>query len=166
MAALDLPPNMRPPVCLRYAMWCFAASVTIKYESCQQLFYERARKYVQMDEMKGRGEGFVTLAHCQCWSLIGGYEFKVMYFPRAWMSVGRAIRLAQMLGLQRLDSAGVDAKPALLPPRDWIEQEERRRTFWLAFCQDRYASIGTGWPTTIEESDVCLLIQKSHLRGH
>jgi hypothetical protein len=35
-----------------------------------------------------------------------------------------------------------------------ISREERRRTFWIAFCQDRYASIGTGWPMTIDEKDV------------
>lgn len=77
-----------------------------------------------------------------------------MYFPRAWQSVGRAIRLAQMMGLHRLDGAGLAVKQALAPPRDWTDREERRRTFWMAYCADRYASIGTGWPMVVEDRDV------------
>ncbi|KAI9674756.1 MAG: hypothetical protein M1817_001660 [Caeruleum heppii] len=154
LAAMDLGPTMRPPVCLRYAIWCSAASVMDKYMNLQELFYQRARKYIEMDEMKGHGEQIITIAHSQCWTLIANYEFKLMYFPRAWVSVGRGIRLAQMLGLHRLDGSGLDVKQCLPAPRDWTEKEERRRTFWMAFCEDRYASIGTGWPMTIEEKDI------------
>ncbi|KAK4507248.1 hypothetical protein PRZ48_000983 [Zasmidium cellare] len=153
-AAMNLAPHMRPPVCLRYAMWANAAAVTDKFEGLQEHFYLRARKYIQQDEMKGHGESMITIAHCQTWALIATHEFKHMYFPRAWMSAGRSSRLAQMMGLHRLDGQGLDVKQCLPPPRDWTEREERRRTFWMAFCVDRYSSIGTGWPMTFEEGDV------------
>lgn len=58
------------------------------------------------------------------------------------------------IGLHRLDGAGLDVKQCLPPPKDWTEREERRRTFWMAFAEDRYASIGTGWPMTIDERDI------------
>ena len=58
------------------------------------------------------------------------------------------------MGLHRLDGTGLDVKECLPEPRDWTEREERRRTFWMAFCQDRYASIGTGWPMTFDERDI------------
>lgn len=58
------------------------------------------------------------------------------------------------IGLHRLDGSGLDVKQCLPPPKDWTELEERRRTFWMAFCEDRYASIGTGWPMTIDERDI------------
>ena len=58
------------------------------------------------------------------------------------------------MGLHRLDGTGLDVKECLPAPRDWTEREERRRTFWMAFCQDRYASIGTGWPMTFDERDI------------
>ncbi|KAF2472004.1 uncharacterized protein BDR25DRAFT_342046 [Lindgomyces ingoldianus] len=154
LAAMNLAPHMRPPVCLRYIMWTLAASVTDKYDVLQEHFYHRARKYAQMDEMKGHGESTITLGHCQSWILMATYEFKQMYFPRAWLSAGRAVRLAQMMQLHRLDGAGLDVKQCLPPPKDWTEREERRRTFWMAFCVDRYASIGTGWPMTIDERDI------------
>jgi hypothetical protein len=153
-AAMDLAPNMRPPVCLRYSMWTLAASITPEYSFLQEHFYARARKYIQMDEMKGHGESIVSVAHCQAWTLISLYEFKQMFFPRAWISCGRAARLAAMMSLNRLDGVGLDVKQTIPPPRDWTEREERRRTFWMAFTEDRYASIGTGWPMIFDERDV------------
>ncbi|KAJ5564823.1 hypothetical protein N7513_001065 [Penicillium frequentans] len=153
-ANLNLGPNLRPPICLRYMMWCHAASVTDKYFFLHTHFYQRARKYAEMDEMKGFGESIITLGHCQTWILIGSYEFRMIYFPRAWLSVGKATRLALMMGLNRLDGSGIDVKQSMLPPKDWTEREERRRVFWMAFCTDRYASIGTGWPLVIDEHDI------------
>lgn len=153
-AAMHLAPHARPPICLRYAMWANAAAVTDKYEGLQEHFYQRARKYIQQDEMRGHGENMITIAHSQTWVLLATYEFKMMFFPRAWMSSGRASRMTQMMGLHRLDGMGLDVKQCLPPPRDWTEREERRRTFWMSFCVDRYSSIGTGWPMVIEERDI------------
>ncbi|KAH0544945.1 hypothetical protein FGG08_000871 [Glutinoglossum americanum] len=161
LAAMNLAPLARPPVCLRYAIWALAASVEERYFNLQSHFYQRARKYLEETEMKGHGESMISVAYSQTWILIATYEFKLMYFPRAWMSTGRAIRLAQMMGLHRLDGAGLDVKQCLTPPRDWTEREERRRTFWLAFCIDRYASIGTGWPMTVEEKDILTMLPSS-----
>lgn len=153
-AAMHLAPHARPPICLRYAMWANSAAVTDKYEGLQEHFYQRARKYIQQDEMRGHGESMITVAHAQTWVLLATYEFKMMFFPRAWMSSGRASRMTQMMGLHRLDGTGLDVKQCLPPPRDWTEREERRRTFWMSFCVDRYSSIGTGWPMAIEERDI------------
>lgn len=153
-AAMNLAPHMRPPIALRYAMWALAAAVLDKYESLQEHFYSRARKYLQQDEMRGHGENIITVAHAQAWVLVSTFEFKMMYFPRAWMSAGRASRLALMMGLHRVDGFGLDVKQCLPPPRDNIDREERRRAFWMAFCVDRYSSIGTGWPMVIEEKDI------------
>lgn len=160
--SMNLAPDRRPPICLRYIMWCHAASITEKYMHHQDIFYRRARKYIELDEMKGQGEAFVSLAHAQTWILISAYEFKMMYFPRAWMSVGRAARMVLMMGLNRVDGVGLDVKQCLPPPKDWTEREERRRTFWMAYCIDRYASIGTGWPMTIDEKDImnCLPVSE------
>ncbi|KAI0530408.1 fungal-specific transcription factor domain-containing protein [Xylaria digitata] len=154
LAAMNLAPSQRPPVALRYAIWTLACSITDKYKDLKDLFYQRARKYVEADAIKGYGEHSITIAHCQTHVLLASYEFKMMYFPRAWMNTGAAVRLAQMIGLHRIDGNGLDVKQCLPPPRDWTEREERRRTFWMAFCEDRYASIGTGWPMTIDERDI------------
>ncbi|KAG5993417.1 hypothetical protein E4U52_001979 [Claviceps spartinae] len=154
LAAMNLAPNQRPPVCLRYAMWTMASSVTDKFANLKDLFYQRARKYVEADCLKGYGEHLISVAQCQTHILLAAYEMKMMYFPRTWINTGSAIRVAQMIGLHRLDGTGLDVKQCLPPPKDWTEREERRRTFWMAFCEDRYTSIGTGWPMTIDERDI------------
>ncbi|KAL2810462.1 fungal-specific transcription factor domain-containing protein [Aspergillus granulosus] len=154
MAAMDFAPNSRPPACLQYIIWCHAAAVSEKYSNLHALFYERARKYAEIDQMKGLGEHCLTLWHCQAWLLISCYEYKMMFFPRAWISTGVSARLAIMLGLHRLDGEGLEVKQCLAPPRDWVEKEERRRVFWMTFAVDRYASIGTGWPTGVDERDI------------
>lgn len=89
-------PNQRPPVCLRYAMWTMASSITDKYSDLKHLFYARARKYVEGDYVKGFGEHMISVAHCQAHILLACYEMKMMYFPRAWINTGCAVRLAQM----------------------------------------------------------------------
>lgn len=154
MASLNKSINQKPPVCLRYIMWAHACQVIPQYKSSAEQFYLKSRKYLEQDEMRGLGESFVSVAHAQTWCLVGSFEFKNMYFPRAWMSCGRAARLSFLLGLNRVDRESLEVKQALPPPRDWIEKEERRRTFWLAYCEDRYASIGTGWPMSIDERDI------------
>lgn len=69
-----------------------------------------------------------------------------MHFPRAWLSTGRAVRLSQMLGLQRLDGAGLEVKTCCAPPVDWTEKEERKRTFWMVFwvMKDLRAHLDSG----------------------
>lgn len=158
LSSLNLAPSMRPPIALRYAMWTLAASVCDEYFNLAPRFYQMARKYAEEQELRGHGETLVTVSAPQTWVMIATYEFKNMFFPRAWLSTGRAVRLAQMMGLYRIDGHGPDVKQCLQQPKDWTEKEERRRTFWLAFCVDRYASIGTGWPMSIEEKDVSFLI--------
>lgn len=154
LAAMNLAPNQRPPVALRYAMWTIASSITDRYMDLKDHFYQRARKYLELDYLKGHGEHIMSVGHAQAHILLASYEFKMMYFPRAWMNTGAGVRLCQMMGLHRLDGAGLDVKQCLPQPRDWTEREERRRTFWMAFCDDRYASIGTGWPMAVDEKDI------------
>jgi hypothetical protein len=153
LASMNLSGYAKPSISLRYAMWALAASTAESYKSLHLHFYARARKYAEADERVGR-QKFINIRHAQAWVLIGHYEFKMMMFPNAWLSTSRATRLTQMLGLHRLDGLGLDVKQSLPTPTDVSEKEERRRTFWMAFCMDRYAGVGTGWPLIVDERDV------------
>ncbi|KAK8055860.1 transcription factor SEF1 [Apiospora rasikravindrae] len=148
------PPHMKPPMCLQYAIWSIAAIENDKYGASREVFYQRARQYAEADEMKGQGEHFLTVRHAQAWACIAVCEAKTMMFTRAAMSIARAVRLAEMMGLQRLDCPPGEMPPTILPPRDWIDLEERRRTFWGIFCLDSHCSISTGWPTFVDPSEV------------
>jgi hypothetical protein len=74
------------------------------------------------------------------------------------MSTRRAVALAQLLGLHILDRPPPYAAKFLPESRDFAEKEERRRTFWSVFCNERWTSSGTGNPTAISEEDVTVAL--------
>ncbi|KAI1393550.1 fungal-specific transcription factor domain-containing protein [Hypoxylon trugodes] len=147
-------PHMKPPMCLQYAIWALAAHGSPKYQVYHEIFYRRARQYIEADEMKGYGEHFITVFHAQAWCVISTYEAKSMLVTRAAMTSSRAVRLVQMMGLHRLDGTTEETCPTLLPAKDWTELEERRRVFWGIFCIDSHCSISTGWPFLIDSAEV------------
>ncbi|KAL3297051.1 binuclear zinc transcription factor [Colletotrichum asianum] len=151
--SLHLPPHMRPPMCLQYIVMALGADITKTHRKLAIPFYQRARAYMQADEMRGDGQHFTSVAHAQAWSLIANFEAQQLFFAQSSMSLCRAIRISQMLGLHRVDGQSVDAIPLLSPPRDWVEAEERRRTWWVIYCSDRLVCGSTGWPAMINEHD-------------
>ncbi|KAF4998665.1 hypothetical protein FGRMN_2991 [Fusarium graminum] len=143
IASLYRPAHMQPPMCLQYSILAAGASASPVHRHMAEAFYVRARQYIQADEMK------ISLAHCQAWVLISHFEAQHLWFSRASMSIARAIRLAQILGLHRLD--GKNAAGLTLPlAMDFTEEEERRQTFWVIFSTDRITSSTGGWPTMMD----------------
>ncbi|KAI5474159.1 hypothetical protein MNV49_004077 [Pseudohyphozyma bogoriensis] len=67
-------------------------------------------------------------------------------FQSAWMALGQAARLGQLLGLHR---ASTDSS-VIGTPTD----EMRRRVFWFSLMMDRYLSLVLGFPALYDESDV------------
>lgn len=153
-AALKLGANQQPPIYLQYAIWALAALVSPKYESQGDIFYERAHRYADAAELMDRRGTPFTIYDAQCWHLIATFEAKRAYQARTWISSGKCVRLVQTMGLQFIDKPRNDAGNILPPARDFAELEERRRTFWAAYFGDRWASLGTGWPMMIDETEI------------
>ncbi|KAL6416052.1 hypothetical protein AUP68_00261 [Ilyonectria robusta] len=153
-ASLRRPCHMRPPMSLQYAVLALAATTRQEFTHLAMPFYERSRRYAEADEMKGQGEYFTTIAHTQCWCLLGSFESQHLIFSRASVSLSKSVRMAQMLWLHRLDSPQQPTDPPLQPPRDYFEAEERRRTWWVVFCSDRFVSGITSWPALINDKDI------------
>lgn len=141
-------------MCLQYVIWALGSHMDPKYGHYTDVFYRRARQYADADEMRGSGEYFITLQHAQTWALMSSYEAKCMKFSRAAMSSARAVRLVNMMGLDRADDPDAELPPALREPAGWFELEERRRTLWGIFTIDAHASISTGWPSLIDMDEV------------
>ncbi|KAL0473358.1 hypothetical protein QR685DRAFT_569427 [Neurospora intermedia] len=135
MRAFYSPTHMRPPMCLQYAIWANAAKGHPMYDRYYDVFYHRTRQYLEADELKARS----------------------MLFTRAAMTAARCARLVHMLGLHRLDDPSEDAEdsdvPALPPPKSWVDLEERRRTFWGAYCANVHITMNTKWPIMIDVKD-------------
>ncbi|KAH6988872.1 fungal-specific transcription factor domain-containing protein [Ilyonectria sp. MPI-CAGE-AT-0026] len=152
VASLYKPAHMQPPMCLQYAILAAGASASHTYRHLADAFYGRARQYIQTDEMKDDSHQ-ISLPHVQAWVLISHFEAQHLWFSRASMSIARAVRLGQILGLHRLD--GKNAAGLTLPPAtDFTEEEERRKTFWVMFCTDRITSSTGGWPTLMDARSI------------
>ena len=54
LASLHKPFHMQPPMCLQYTILALAASLSPDRKELAQAFYQRARNYMQFDEMRVR----------------------------------------------------------------------------------------------------------------
>lgn len=100
------------------------------------------------------------LDHIRYWAIITEFETRMMMGNRGWTSIGRALRLCQLVGLDSLDDHESPHKHAEL--RDWTDVEGARRMFWYIFTFDRYSAVITGRPLTIDEEDVSLAPQRCY----
>ncbi|KAH8663281.1 fungal-specific transcription factor domain-containing protein [Ilyonectria robusta] len=78
---------------------------------------------------------------------------------KAWSIIGSLTRTVEYLQLS-IECEEHDTQPllkpllSLLPTRQWVEEEERRRVFWSIFNLDRFCSVTTGWNTSLTADDV------------
>jgi hypothetical protein len=157
MASLQLPPSIGAPVCLRYAVWALGAASADDQtlRSYKDIFYTRGRRAltdlleITLDSLKPH-----RISTLQTLVALSTYEFLHAIFGHAWMNCGKAARMSVYFNLMRMDEPHLFCKQTLPEVKDWIDQEERRRTFWAAFMLDRFASLGTGWASTFNEEDI------------
>ncbi|KAL8382488.1 hypothetical protein RB595_006324 [Gaeumannomyces hyphopodioides] len=169
------PPPSESHACLQQAMWTLAAALSSQFQQLRGSLYletlERLRALELADSFHHRGCGgggspaeaeAHQLEQVQAWILVAIYEFMQVSFQRAWASAGRAIRLVQLMRLHDLDppfdaSSGEHLERQHRPPCDadaadaHAGLEEKRRTFWMAFCLDRYSCAIDGLPLTLGE---------------
>jgi hypothetical protein len=139
---------------LSYSIALLGAAVMSEKVETERSFYHHARSYLNAAESDDEAPDFNSLNMLQALILITYYEFRRTSFARAWLSLGRANRLANMLGLHAMDQDTQSKTKAdfILPlpePVGLAEMEERRRSFWVLFTFDVYASIRTGSKTSI-----------------
>jgi hypothetical protein len=154
---LTLPPSIGVPVPLRYAVWALGAanSVDLDIRNYKEVLYTRARRTLNdlldttLDSLKPH-----RITTLQALILLTTYEFLHANFGHAWMNCGRASRMCVYFNLMRLDEPHLFCKQTLVDTKDWIDHEERRRTFWAGFMLDRFASLGTGWAASLNDADI------------
>ena len=159
LTTLPLNPGLNS---LNYAIAMMGAVILTRDFKKVYTCYSKARKCLEEAETEDPGPGTLSLHALQALILIAWHEFKGQDFARAWMSLGRALRLSRVLGLDHVDSdnsTSFESGGFRLPlpdTDDWAELEERRRTFWMAFILDAYANARTKSPMTLRYNEVCL----------
>ncbi|VUC26382.1 unnamed protein product [Clonostachys rosea] len=143
-------PNWPPILALSHATALYATTVSQSHQHLQQRCYKAARRYIEMSEMDDNESSLANLNLFQALVFVIRYEITSQPLTRAWMTLGRAIRLSKMLKLHKIDSyesemtPPIDLEVRLPPPADEMELEERRRSFWSLYILESYASTRTG----------------------
>jgi hypothetical protein len=143
-------------MCLQYAMWTLAASLSTQFQHERRSLYTEARQLLVALEAENQANhinpGFLSMEQVQAWILLVIYELTNTdcNYQRGMLSAGRAFRLVQIMRLYEIDGAGVNHAGQ----GDWIETESMRRTFWLAYTVDRFTSAIDGLPLAFNERQV------------
>jgi hypothetical protein len=133
-------------ICLQYAMWTLAASLSSQLQNIRESLYQHT--YRLLECLESSDENLPSIEHIQARILILIYDFMKKSFHRGWISAGSCFRLIQLIRLHEVDF------PRRYVDEDWIRQEERRRTFWTAYSLDIFISIHGEWPLTLHEHAV------------
>ncbi|OKP12737.1 hypothetical protein PENSUB_1469 [Penicillium subrubescens] len=100
----------------------------------------------------------VSLQRIQTYLVLCVYEVGCGLESRAWIHLGNAIRMAQILRLPVMDKPPSPfdwGKPEQTGDEDLLARELKRRTFWSCFFLDRLLSNGRDRPNGIQEQDIC-----------
>ncbi|KAK4234640.1 fungal-specific transcription factor domain-containing protein [Achaetomium macrosporum] len=145
-------------LCLQYAMWTLAMALSSQFENLREIFYTETRKILDAIDMADCDAHLVRIEQVQAWLLVAFYEFARSSYCRASISAGRAFRLVQLAGLHQLDQPG-----NTIEGEEPVVTEEKRRTFWVAYCLDRLISLRSRCPLTLTEEVVCTRLPSPEL---
>ena len=144
-------------------MWTLAASLSAQFQHVRDSLYKDSKEMLEILDWKDNEMDSVDIEQAQAWILLAIYEFMQTNYRRGWMSAGRAFRLVQLMRLYGID---VPNSPTMqrnaAAQSNWIEMEEKRRTFWMAYILDRFVSMRNEGPLTINEQVVRLLSLSLH----
>lgn len=144
-------------------MWTLAMALSSQFESYRDTLYTETKQMLESLDMCENNNHHshgspVCIEEVQAWLLLSFYEFSRTNYKRGWVTAGRAFRLVQLARLHEIDSP---ERSMLQQGEDPVVVEERRRTFWVAYCLDRFISLKNQWPLTLMEEVV-----SSHIPIH
>lgn len=149
LSKMDHQPLGQELLSLKYIVLAHGASASTTYCHLQNKLYDTSRKYFESAE---NGNPFVAIASLQACTLLATFELKQLLFSRAWGRVNRAMWMAEMFGLHKMDAQHQSSRRRqsalyVAPTTDPEELEERRRTFWSIFILCCFTSMSVGWNT-------------------
>ncbi|KAG2416220.1 hypothetical protein HFD88_007413 [Aspergillus terreus] len=163
-------PGSRPIRALSYAVALVGSTVAPEYSHLQSSCYSNARKYIELCERDGDETRITSLNAFQALLFVLRYELTRKHFVRAWMTLGRAVTLAQILDLRNIDNGEAARQRTGSPQgafqisfawdeRDPASLEEIRRSFWSLYIFESYGCVRIGRPCTLDEDDnLCIFL--------
>lgn len=130
---------------LSQAMATLGALVAPELGYTADTSYAQTRTLLEMCEREENGANLNCINTLHACVLLGFYELKQPNFARAWLTLGRGIRLGKILGFMSPQSQSASPVP------DAQDAEERRRTMWQLYILDAFAVMRTEWDPAFEE---------------
>lgn len=115
--------------------------------SSQQLFYAS----VSMTEVE---TGLPRLESAQARLLQVIYLLQTTRMNQAWYVFGDATQIISALGLHRKAGRKRNGNTSKTSPPDYIKEQCRKRTFWVAYIIDKYLSVVLGRPRYYHDDDI------------
>ncbi|RMZ78302.1 hypothetical protein DV737_g3960, partial [Chaetothyriales sp. CBS 132003] len=151
---------MPAQACLRSAMRTLAAALSAPWFHLSKQLYTDTHVLLEMySQAQTALRDKIQLEHIQSWLLLSHYELLHMGVHQAMLTAGRAFRLVQMAHLCDIDMSGDSqaspiASNSFQSGESFVDAEERRRTFWLAYSFDRFLCLRNEWPLTLQEETI------------
>ncbi|KFY01609.1 hypothetical protein V490_00835 [Pseudogymnoascus sp. VKM F-3557] len=117
---------------------------------CDQLYAETRRL---LEDYTATSKETIELEYIQVWLLLGFYELLRVGENQATLTAARCSRLVLMARLFEIDAPGSDEESH--DEDNFYVVEERRRTFWLAYCLDCFLYSRGEYPPTMQEEMIC-----------
>lgn len=148
--------------CLRSAMRTIAAAMSAPAARfCDQLYAETRRL---LDDYTVTPKETIELEYIQVWLLLGYYELLRVGENQAMLTAARCSRLVLMARLFEIDATGSEPSSSQASPSTPQQEsydddsfcvvEERRRTFWLAYCLECFLYSRNEYPPMMQEEMV------------
>lgn len=133
-------------------MWALTTCASAQYQELRERLHAHARLVLEGMDYDESSSASPSVEQAQAWILITHYEFCYMNPQRAWITMGRAIRVIQLLRLHELDRQTI--APIDQSAEDWNILEDQRRTFWGAYTLDLYVNFCNNRPLGFQEETV------------
>ncbi|EXA32589.1 hypothetical protein FOVG_16270 [Fusarium oxysporum f. sp. pisi HDV247] len=154
-----------PQKCLRWAMRALAASMSSQFRSRSDEFYNKARRLAEGldagDLVLPWLNSDTSIEQAQTWLLLAHYELLDPSKYSQSATTRRAFRLVHLSRLHctdwkdpALDFHSCTPGTSQSAPLPFASVEERRRTFWVAFCLDRFLGGYEESPMTIHDETI------------
>jgi hypothetical protein len=135
-------------------MRTLAASMGSQFKGVLPLLYTHTCCALELWEQDMPNEA-LPIELVQARLLLAIYEILKNNPTKGWISAGRCFHLVHLVKLDQIDNPNSWQTSKL----SWVEIEERRRTFWVAYELDRYANLVNGLPMTLNDQMVRLFLR-------
>jgi Fungal specific transcription factor domain len=141
-------------------------ATTLRFSQDPRLFPERRKKYHDLSKQRVQLYGLENsnVRALQALAILALDVTGTSNGPPGWNLLALIARSVVQLGLavEKSSSLAAPKYPSIatlrafvLPePKSWIEDEERRRLFWMVYILDRYATIATAFEFTLDEKEI------------